>query len=79
MEIKLLENNNTEKKYKLNKDDLIKINDGEEVFWAIVTKKLRNCVLAKIDTKLLFEKKYNYGDTIKCKDRYIYDHIRLSN
>ena len=58
---------------KLRKNDLIKLDDGEETFWAIVDKKLRNCVLAKIDNKLLFEKKYNYGDVIKCKNENILD------
>ena len=27
-------------------NDLIKVNDGEETFWAIIHKKLRNCYLA---------------------------------
>lgn len=62
---------------KLRKNDLIKLDDGEETFWAIVDKKLRNCVLAKIDNKLLFEKKYNYGDVIKCKNENILDTYKI--
>ena len=56
---------------------MIKVNDGEETFWAIIHKKLRNCVIAKIDNKLLFEKKYNYGDLFKCKLENIFDSITI--
>ena len=51
--------NNLIKNQKLQKNDLIKLNDGEEIFWAIIKKKLRNCVIAKIDNKLLFDEDVN--------------------
>ena len=79
MEIKLL-NNNTTKINQFNQlktADMIKVNDGEETFWAIIHKKLRNCVIAKIDNKLLFEKEYNYGDLFKCKIENIFDSITI--
>ena len=36
-----------------------------------------NKLFAKIDNKLLFEKKYNYGDVIKCKYENIIDSIKI--
>lgn len=77
MNINLTKNTNDSKKVNLEINDLIKVNDGEESFWAIISKKLRNCYLAKIDNKLLFEKKYNYGDTFKCKDENILDSFKI--
>ena len=79
MNIKLIKNHNnkTNDINNLEKNDLIKLDDGEEIFWAIIQKKLRKCVLAKIDSKLLFEKKYNYGDLIKCEFNDIIDYIKI--
>ena len=80
MNINLEKNTNCNEKksdLQLEINDLIKVNDGEETFWAIISKKLRNCYLAKIDNKLLFEKKYNYGDTFKCKDEHIFDSYKI--
>ena len=61
----------------LQTNDLIKVNDGEETFWEIIQKKLRNCLIAKIDNKLLFEKKYNYGDLFKCSSEHILDSFKI--
>ena len=78
MEVHLVNNQtNLENPKDVFVDDLIKLNDGDQVFWAIIQKKLRNCLFAKIDTKLLFEKKYNYGDVIKCKYENIIDSIKI--
>ena len=78
MEVHLVNNQNNLKDPKdVWVDDLIKLNDGDQVFWAIIQKKLRNCLFAKIDNKLLFEKKYNYGDVIKCKYENIIDSIKI--
>ena len=78
MEVHLVNNQNNSKHSKdVLVDDLIKLNDGDQVFWAIIQKKLRNCLFAKIDNKLLLEKKYNYGDIIKCKYENIIDSIKI--
>ena len=78
MEVHLVNNQNNCKHSKdVLVDDLIKLNDGDQVFWAIIQKKLRNCLFAKIDNKLLLEKKYNYGDIIKCKYENIIDSIKI--
>ena len=79
MEVHLVNNDpqNLTKNKDVFVDDLIKLNDGDQVFWAIIQKKLRNCLFAKIDNKLLFEKKYNYGDIIKCKYENIIDSIKI--
>ena len=78
MEVHLVNNQtNLENPKDVFVDDLIKLNDGDQVFWAIIQKKLRNCLFAKIDNKLLFEKKYNYGDVIKCKYENIIDSIKI--
>ena len=76
MDINLVKNKNKNNNLKkLDTQDLVKVSDGEESFWAIVHKKLRNCIIAKIDNKLLFEKKYNYGDLFKCTEENILDHV----
>ena len=78
MEVHLVNNQNNSKHSKdVLIDDLIKLNDGDQVFLAIIQKKLRNCLFAKIDNKLLLEKKYNYGDVIKCKYENIIDSIKI--
>ena len=53
MEVHLVNNQtNLENPKDVFVDDLIKLNDGDQVFWAIIQKKLRNCLFAKIDNKL---------------------------
>tara|TARA_B100001094_G_scaffold305883_1_gene336101 strand:+ start:112 stop:351 length:240 start_codon:yes stop_codon:yes gene_type:complete len=79
MEINLTCNNKNQIDFtKLNTYDMIKVDDGEETFWAIVYKKLRNCLIAKIDNKLLFEKQYNYGDLFKCRKENIIDSFKIN-
>ena len=50
---------------KLTKGDFVKIVDKGERFWTIIKKIDGNKIKAKIDNKLIFKHKYNYGDIIE--------------
>ena len=63
-------------KRKLNNlkiDDIVKICDGEERFWVIITDVHKNQIVGKIDNNLIGDQEYGAGDHIHFEKNNIYD------
>jgi len=58
---------------------IVKICNGEERFWAGVTKVDGEKISASVDNDLLGDYGYNYGDIIEFEKRHIYSIFKNTN
>ncbi len=53
--------------------DLVKVSDDRERFWVQVTKRNGEMLVGRVDSGLLFQADYNYGDLIRFGTDNIYE------
>jgi len=62
----------TEELNQIKEGSSVKISNGEERFWTLVTKVSGDKVTAAVDNQLLGEYGYDLGDEIEFEKRHIY-------
>lgn len=62
-----------EHEYEPEIGDIVKINNGREAFWVIITDLNKKWIIGKVDNLLVREYKYDLGSFVKFKINHITD------